>query len=65
MRVLYLIKEKGIDINTILNEVKKDSNIDYISNSEIRKDSNSSRMTIYFPDKKKWKVLWKQKGQTK
>jgi hypothetical protein len=52
MRMLYLIKEKGIDINEILNEVKNESNNESINKSqESYGNNNSSTMTIYFPDK--------------
>ena len=64
MRMLYLIKEKGIDINTILNEVKKESNNDSINNREINNESyltNSSNMTIYFPDKINMKNIMETK----
>lgn len=57
MRMLYLLKEKGIDIDKILNEVKSESNNEYINKSEIKEINednnlkNSSNLTIYFPDK--------------
>ena len=54
MRMLYLIKEKGIDINEILNEVKNESNNESINRSQEsfgNNNNNSSTMTIYFPDK--------------
>ena len=53
MKILYIIKEKGVDLNTIINEITNQSNIEAakkINESVI--DSNcSSNMTIYFPDK--------------
>ena len=53
MRMLYLIREKGIDINEILNEVKNESNNESINRSQesFGNNNNSSTMTIYFPDK--------------
>ena len=67
MQVLFLIKEKGVDINYFLNEVNQISLNEY-NNNELNikslRDSNSannendiSGMTIYFPDKIKMKNI--------
>jgi len=50
MRMLYLIKEKGIDINTILNESNNDS-FNKRELSENNEPNTSSNLTVYFPDK--------------
>ena len=68
MRILYLIKEKGIDINSILNEMKNESNNESINSYEISNDSNltnSSNVTIYFPDKINMKKTMETKGADK
>lgn len=66
MRILYLIKEKGIDINSVLNEVKKES---YAINScDANNESNltnSSNLTIYFPDKINMRNIMETKGAQK
>ncbi len=64
MRMLYLIKEKGIDINAILNEVKNESNNESINKSqeiETNNFNNSSNTTIYFPDKIKMQNIMETK----
>ena len=64
MRMLYLLKEKGIDINTILNEVKNESNNESINKSEILDENNlknSSNLTVYFPDKINMKNIMETK----
>ena len=62
MQVLFLIKEKGIDINSILNEVNQISFTGYENGlviNSLRDDNNSlsennmSGITVYFPDKVK------------
>jgi septal ring factor EnvC (AmiA/AmiB activator) len=64
MRMLYLIKEQGIDINTILNEVKNESNNESINKSEIidkNNDNTLSSLTVYFPDKVNMKNIMELK----
>jgi hypothetical protein len=66
MRILYLIKEKGIDINSVLNEVKKESYA--INNCDENNESNltnSSNLTIYFPDKINMRNIMETKGAQK
>ena len=66
MRILYLIKEKGIDINSVLNEVKKESCA--INNCDANDESNltnSSNLTIYFPDKINMRNIMETKGAQK
>lgn len=66
MRILYLIKEKGIDINSVLNEVKKESYA--INNCDADNESNltnSSNLTIYFPDKINMRNIMETKGAQK
>ena len=65
MRILYLIKEKGIDINSVLNEVKNESYNESLNKSETIEDNlvkNSSNSTIYFPDKINMKNIMQTKG---
>ena len=65
MRILYLLKEKGIDINSILNEVKNESNNESLNKIEANEDNklnNSSNLTIYFPDKVNMKNIMETKG---
>lgn len=53
MQVIYLIREKGIDINSVLADVNK-------LNSENESErSNLSGFTVYFPDKIKMKNITK------
>ena len=65
MQVLFLIKEKGVDINYFLNEVNQISLNNYNNSSNnnelvikslrddnsINNENNISGMTVYFPDK--------------
>ena len=65
MQVLFLIKEKGVDINYFLNEVNQISLNEYNNSSNnnelvikslrddnsINNENNISGMTVYFPDK--------------
>ena len=68
MQVLFLIKERGIDINSFLNEVNQISLNRYENENELvvkslRNDennlneSNVSGITVYFPDKVKMKNI--------
>ena len=68
MQVLFLIKERGIDINSFLNEVNQISLNRYENENELvvkslRNDennlneSNVSGITAYFPDKVKMKNI--------
>ena len=55
MRILYLLKEKKTDTNTILNEVKNETIIQSINKSDINDENennfSNSNLTVYFPDK--------------
>lgn len=69
MQILYVVKEKGIDINSILNEInnnKEENHSIYISDTSNRQEgenisnenddnnnSELSKITAYFPDKVK------------
>ena len=57
MKMLYLIKEKGIDINEILSEVKNESNKESKNKSESSERNIINNLTIYFPDKIKMKNI--------
>ena len=66
MQVLFLIKEKGIDINSFLTEVnqislngyEKELEINNINDDEDNLNRNDlSGITIYFPDKVKMKNI--------
>lgn len=77
MQVLYLIKEKGIDINSILEEVNQvtfHENSFYLNNhiqndeednnfnaNLNNDDSQMSKMTVYFPDKVKMNNIMESK----
>lgn len=69
MQVLFLIKERGIDINSFLNEVNNISfneNVKELVINSIRDDDSNlngngindlSGITVYFPDKVKMKNI--------
>ena len=77
MQVLYLIKEKGIDINSILEEVnqvtfhensfylnnhiQKDEEDNNFNSNLNNDDSQMSKMTVYFPDKVKMNNIMESK----
>ena len=61
MKILYLIKEKGIDIEAILSEVKNESNIESINKRELSEENNSSNSTVYFQDKINMKNIMETK----
>lgn len=64
LKVLYLIKKKGIDINEILN--KNDIKLNKESNNNDENSSlNSSNITSYFPDKVKMKNIMETKEAKK
>ena len=64
MKVLYIIKENGIDINSILNEINnEDNNKD--SNENNSETNRSSNLTVYFPDKVHMKNTMETKGAEK
>ena len=66
MQVLFLIKERGIDINSVLNEVNQISFNSYNQEYEINSGRNDtdnlnenslSGITVYFPEKVKMKNI--------
>ena len=67
MQVLFLIKEKGVDINYFLNEVNQISLNEYNNNelnikslrddNSINNENDISGMTVYFPDKIKMRNI--------
>ena len=67
MQVLFLIKERGIDINSFLNEVNQISFNTYNQEYEINSERNNedtnlnenslSSITVYFPEKVKMKNI--------
>ena len=67
MQVLFLIKERGIDINSFLNEVNQISFNSYNQEYEINSERNNedtnlnenslSSITVYFPEKVKMKNI--------
>ena len=62
--ILYLLKEKGIDIDSILNEVKNEPINESLNKSEPNEENNlknSSNLTIYFPDKVNMKNIMQTK----
>ena len=64
IKILYIIKENGVDINNILNDINNEDN-NKNSNGNTLDSNCSSKSTVYFPDKVHMKNTMETKGAEK